>query len=175
MDVYLLEWLLTTVSGVFPKVAMGLYTHHKTVQEKPVVPCADMCGVVTQVGGDASPWKIGDRVLSTFNQTHFTGHAKAEYMQHGLGLPLDGVLATHRVFPAYGLVRAPNYMSDEEASTIPIAGVTAWMAINGMRPIGQNGGKGEYVLLQGTGGVSIAGLQIAKASGAKGELSICLP
>jgi NADPH:quinone reductase-like Zn-dependent oxidoreductase len=41
-----------------------------------------------------------------------------------------------------------------------------------MRPMGQNGGEGEYVLLLGTGGVSIAGLQIAKASGAKGLFSI---
>ena len=154
---------------------MGLYTHHNAIQEKPaIVPCADMCGVVTQVGKDASPWKVGDRVLSTFNQTHFTGHVKAEHMPHGLGLPLPGVLATHRVFPAYGLVKAPSYMSDQEASTLPIASVTAWMSINGMRPIGQNGGKDEYVLLQGTGGVSIAGLQIAKASGAKGESIICL-
>lgn len=62
-------------------------------------------------------------------------------------------------------------MSDEEACTLPIASVTAWMAINGTRPLGQNGGRGEYILLQGTGGVSIAGLQIAKASGAKGMLS----
>ncbi|QSZ37828.1 hypothetical protein DSL72_008928 [Monilinia vaccinii-corymbosi] len=34
-----------------------------------------------------------------------------------------------------------------------------------MRPLGQPAGKGESVLIQGTGGVSISGLQIAKASG----------
>lgn len=90
-------------------------------------------------------------------------------MAFGLGLPLDGVLASHRVFPAHGLVRCPSYMTDEEACTLPIAAVTAWMSINGMRPMGQSGGKDEYVLLQGTGGVSIAGLQIAKAAGAKGK------
>lgn len=81
---------------------------------------------------------------------------------------MDGVLASHRVFPARGLVKAPEYLSDTEAATLPIAPVTAWMSINGMRPMGQDGGAGEYVLLQGTGGVSIAGLQIAKAAGAKG-------
>lgn len=67
-------------------------------------------------------------------------------------------------------MKAPEYLSDEEASTLPIAAVTAWMSINGMRPMGQSGGEGEIVLLQGTGGVAIAGLQIAKASGAKGVL-----
>lgn len=42
------------------------------------------------------------------------------------------------------------------------------MAINGMRPLGQPGGEGETVLIQGTGGVAISGLQIAEASGAEG-------
>jgi NADPH:quinone reductase-like Zn-dependent oxidoreductase len=54
-------------------------------------------------------------------------------MKSGLGLPLPGVLAEYRVFPDYGLVRKPEYLSDEEAATLPIAGLTAWMAINGMR------------------------------------------
>lgn len=147
---------------------MGLYTHHKATQEKDtVIPCSDMCGVVKQVGKNA-PWKVGDRVLSIFNQTHLTGQVTAEDMKYGLGFPLPGVLATYRVFPASGLVKAPGYLSDEEASTLPIASVTAWMAINGMRPMGNNGGAGETILLQGTGGVSIAGLQIAKATGATG-------
>ncbi|GME46229.1 putative zinc-binding dehydrogenase [Neofusicoccum parvum] len=117
------------------EVAMGLYKHHKTVSEgktKPLVPCADACGVITAVGeGSATiPWKVGDRVVSIFNQTHLKGQVKAHHMAHGLGLPLDGVLATHRVFPSYGLVKAPEYMTDEEASCLPIAAVTAWMAIN---------------------------------------------
>ena len=65
-------------------------------------------------------------------------------------------------------MKKPEYLTDEEASTLPIAGVTAWMAINGMRPLGQAGGKGEKVLIQGTGGVAVNGLLIAKASGAEG-------
>ena len=90
-------------------------------------------------------------------------------MKNGLGFPLPGVLTEYRVFPEYGIVRAPDYLNDEEASTLPIAGLTAWMAINGTRPLGQPGGKGETVLIQGTGGVAISGLQIAKASGAQGK------
>jgi NADPH:quinone reductase-like Zn-dependent oxidoreductase len=149
---------------------MGLYTHHKSMHgEQPaLVPCSDMCGVVTAVGKNVTAWTPGDRVLSIFNQTHLTGQITPKEMPSGLGLPLPGVLTTYRVFPEYGLVPAPTYLSDEEACTLAIAGVTAWMSLNWMRPIGQSGGAGEYVLLQGTGGVSIAGLQIAKASGAKG-------
>jgi NADPH:quinone reductase-like Zn-dependent oxidoreductase len=155
-------------------VAMGEYTHHKSMhgqQQQPLVPCSDMCGIITDVGSGVKSWKVGDRVLSIFNQTHLSGQITPKEMTSGLGLPLPGVLTTHRVFPEYGLVRAPEYMTNEEACTLPIASVTAWMSLNGMTPIGQGGeGKGEYVLLQGTGGVSIAGLQIAKASGAKGNI-----
>lgn len=150
---------------------MGLYNHHRDIKDKPtVVPCSDMCGIITAIGPGVSAWKVGDRVLSTFNQTHLSGQITSKHMPYGLGFPLPGVLTTHRVFPEYGLVKAPEYLSDEEASTLPIAAVTAWMSINGMRPMGQSGGEGEIVLLQGTGGVAIAGLQIAKASGAKGVL-----
>ncbi|WAO96680.1 PKS-ER domain-containing protein [Fusarium falciforme] len=150
------------------EVAQGLYSHHQTIesgQPDALVPCSDMCGVVVAVG-EGVAWNIGDRVVSTWNQGHFTGSINPDIMKTGLGLPLDGVLQTHRIFPADALLKAPKYMSDEEASCLTIAAVTAWMAINQFRPLGQPGGKGEIVLLQGTGGVSISGLQIAHAAGA---------
>ncbi|KAJ5207484.1 Polyketide synthase enoylreductase [Penicillium cf. griseofulvum] len=150
------------------EVTKGEYKHHKSAeQDATIVPCSDMCGVVTQVGSSVTKWAVGDRVLSTFLPDHQTGQVTEKELGRSLGLPQDGVLATHRVFPDYSLVKAPSFMSDEEAATLPIASVTAWMSINGMRPMGQSGGKDEYVLLQGTGGVAIAGLQIAKAAGAK--------
>ncbi|KAJ4394481.1 hypothetical protein N0V93_003699 [Gnomoniopsis smithogilvyi] len=151
------------------EVAMGLYTHHKSMQggsNEPLVICSDMSGEITAVGNGVASWKKGDRVMGIFNQTHLTGQIKEHHMAHGVGLPLEGVLQDYRVFPETGLVRVPDHLSDEQASCLPIAALTAWMAINGTRPIGQSGGKGEVVLVQGTGGVSISGLQIAKASGA---------
>lgn len=150
------------------EVIMGLYNHHKGFGASPtLVPCSDICGTVISVG-QGSTWNFGDRCLSIFNQTHLKGQVTSEDMKSGLGSPLPGCLTEYRVFPSKGLVRAPAYLSDEEACTLPIAGVTAWMAINGMRPLGQPGGMGETVLIQGTGGVAINGLQIAKASGADG-------
>lgn len=155
------------------EVVMGLYNHHShsnSTTDDPaavLVPCSDMCGTI--VLSNSQSWAVGDRVLSIFTQTHLTGQIKAENMNSGLGLPLQGVLAEYRVFPDYGLVKAPGYLAAEEASTLPIAGLTAWMAINGMRPLGTSGGSGEKILIQGTGGVAINGLQIAKASGAEGK------
>lgn len=150
-------------------VAMGLYNHHKSMDggsNDPLVICSDMSGEITAVGKSVSSWKTGDRVMGTFNQTHLTGQIKEHHMAHGVGLPQEGVLQDYRVFPETGLVRVPDYLSDDQASCLPIAALTAWMAINWYRPLGQSGGKGEVVLVQGTGGVSISGLQIAKASGA---------
>ncbi|KAJ5245818.1 Polyketide synthase enoylreductase [Penicillium chermesinum] len=160
-----MPFLSTTVTWRSPK---GRYTHHRSVgQDATIVPCSDMSGTILTVGPGVTQWAAGDRVLSTFLPEHQTGQVSEKHLALGLGLPLDGVLATHRVFPAYSLVRTPDYLTDEEACTLPIAAVTAWMSINGMRPLGQSGGKDEYILLQGTGGVAIAGLQIAKAAGAK--------
>ncbi|KAL2350956.1 alcohol dehydrogenase [Cryomyces antarcticus] len=142
------------VSDTPSAVIMGFYNHHESVNKSlHVVPCSDMCGTVVRLGSSVrSSWQVGDRVLSTFNQTHLTGQITAKKMVSGLCLPLPGVLTQYRVFPAYGLVKAPVYLTDKEACTLPIAAVTAWM-------------EGETVLVQGTGGVSICGLQIAKASG----------
>lgn len=151
------------------EVIMGLYNHHKTVGEvATLVPCSDMCGTIVATGSSDGSWGIGDRCLSIFNQAHLKGQVTAKEMKSGLGFPLPGVLCEYRVFPETGLVKVPAYLSDEEACTLPIAGVTAWMSINGMRPLGQPGGKGEVVLIQGTGGVAVNGLLIAKASGAEG-------
>lgn len=148
---------------------MGMYNHHRSVDgatNEPLVLCSDICGEIAAVGPGVSSWKAGDRVMGTFCQAHLTGQIKEQYMATGVGLPLEGVLQDYRVYPETGLVKVPEYLSDEEASCLPIAAVTAWMAINGLRPLGQPGGEGEVILVQGTGGVSISGLQIAKASGA---------
>ncbi|KAH7133141.1 hypothetical protein B0J13DRAFT_94185 [Dactylonectria estremocensis] len=150
------------------EVVMGLYNHHSTIQDtEQLVPCSDMCGVV--VDGNSSKLKTGTRVMSIFNQSHLTGQVTEADMATGLGLPLPGVLTEYRCFPVESLVLVPEYMTDEEAACLPIAAVTAWMCINGMRPLGQpaDGSRKETVLLQGTGGVSVAGLQIAKAAGLK--------
>ncbi|KAI0169566.1 oxidoreductase [Hypoxylon sp. FL1284] len=150
------------------EVCMGLYTHHKTLEKgAPIVPCSDMCGTIEKLGpGGSGDLKEGDRVMGIFNQTHLTGQITEKDMASGLGFPLPGVLAQYRVFPASGLVKVPEYLTDDEAATLPIAAVTAWMAINTFQPLGRPlAGAGRAVLLQGTGGVSVAGLQIAKALG----------
>ena len=72
-------------------------------------------------------------------------------MATGLGLPLPGVLTEYRALSAQSLVAVPDYLTNEEACCLPIASVTAWMALNGFKPIGQHINGGETVVLQGTG------------------------
>jgi NADPH:quinone reductase-like Zn-dependent oxidoreductase len=157
---------------------MGLYNHHKSVEQPPaIVPCSDMCGVVVAVGpssyNTSDPYKSpafrvkeGDRVISTFAPTHITGQIQAKDLGNGLGGPAPGVLVQYRVFPTFGVVKIPEYMTDDEAACLPIAAMTAWMSLNCMRPKGEIVGKGETIVCQGTGGVSISAAQIASAAGA---------
>jgi NADPH:quinone reductase-like Zn-dependent oxidoreductase len=81
----------------------------------------------------------------------------------GLGGPVDGVLREYGVFNEQGLVLIPDSLSCREAATLPCAALTAWNALYGSRPLK----PGDTVLVQGTGGVSIFGLQFALAGGAE--------
>lgn len=160
------------------EVCMGLYNHHKSVDNPPaLVPCSDMCGVVAAVGpqsyntsdrlkNPAFRLQTGDRVISTFAQTHISGQIDGKDLASGLGGPTPGVLTQYRVFPTFGVVKIPDYLSDDEAACLPIAALTAWMSMNCMRPNGEIISKGETVVCQGTGGVSISAAQIAAAVGA---------
>ena len=117
------------------------------------VPLSDGAGEVVALGAGVESFAVGDRVVATFFQPP-TGAP--------LGSPLDGMLAEYGVFDQQGLVRVPQNLSLEEAATLPCAGVTAWNAlIEGKRVK-----PGDTVLTLGTGGVSMFGLQIAKAAGA---------
>jgi NADPH:quinone reductase-like Zn-dependent oxidoreductase len=65
--------------------------------------------------------------------------------------------------PASAFTRIPNGYSLEEAATLPCAALTAWRALFAEARIK----PGDWVLTQGTGGVSIFALQFAKAAGAR--------
>ncbi|KAF4575272.1 hypothetical protein EYR40_004992 [Pleurotus pulmonarius] len=140
-------------------IAKGLYGGDMIIQ-KDLVPCSDYSGEIALVGEDAQgKWKPGDRVCCNFAQMHVDGNAAPEAMSGG---PVHGVLSQYVICPAEGLGRIPAHLSFEEASTLPCAALTAYSALLGPIPVK----AGDYVLIQGTGGVSIFGLQFAVASGA---------
>jgi NADPH:quinone reductase-like Zn-dependent oxidoreductase len=105
----------------------------------------------------------GDRVVASFFLDWLDGPPNADAARSALGGAVDGTLTTHQVFPEHALVKIPEAFSFEEAATFPCAGVTAWHALVSTANIGSD----DTVLLLGTGGVSIFGLQIAKLRGAR--------
>ncbi|KAH0583163.1 hypothetical protein H2248_011045 [Termitomyces sp. 'cryptogamus'] len=127
-----------------------------------LVPCSDMAGEVMSVGEDVKDWKVGDRVCANFAIGHLHGDPTAATIATGLGGQVHGVLTEYRTFPANSLVSIPRSLSYEEASTLPCAALTAYNALHGPVPMK----AGDYVLVLGTGGVSIFGLQLAVAAGA---------
>ncbi|KAK0460395.1 alcohol dehydrogenase superfamily protein [Desarmillaria tabescens] len=127
-----------------------------------LVPCSDMAGEVVALGSDVTRWKVGDRVCANFSTDHLDGDVTAESISTALGGGQHGVLTEYRSLPDYSLVRIPEHMSYEEASTLPCAALTAYNALLGPKPVK----AGDTVLVLGTGGVSIFGLQFAIASGA---------
>jgi NADPH:quinone reductase-like Zn-dependent oxidoreductase len=62
-----------------------------------------------------------------------------------------------------GLVRVPAHLSDAEAACLPCAALTAWNALVRESQLK----AGDTVVLLGTGGVSLFGLQFAKMHGAR--------
>ncbi len=128
-----------------------------------VVPLSDGAGEIVALGDDVDHWRIGDRVCGIFTQSWLAGKRTADDGQHDLGGPIDGVLTEFRCFEAHGLVHIPAHLSYPEAATLPCAGVTAWNALFGARPIQ----AGETLLVMGTGGVSTFALQFATMAGAR--------
>jgi len=132
-------------------------------QKLPLIPCSDGAGEVVEVGFGVARVAPGDRVSPIFAQRWIAGVPTREKLRSTLGGPLDGTLAELAVFDQEGLVKIPEHLSDEEAATLPCAAVTAWSALV------TEGGvtAGDTVLVQGTGGVSLFALQIAKLLGAR--------
>jgi NADPH:quinone reductase-like Zn-dependent oxidoreductase len=128
-----------------------------------LVPVSDGAGEVVEVGKDVTRFRKGDRVMTSFFQGWIDGPLTFPAINTSLGGAIDGVLAEYAALSEQGLVRVPDSLSYEEAATLPCAGVTAWHALV------ESGGirEGQSVLLLGTGGVSLFGLQIAKLFGAK--------
>lgn len=128
-----------------------------------VVALSDGAGEVTQVGAGVTAWKPGDRVAGCFFRDWASGPFQMEYHSGALGGNFDGVLARSVVFAERGLVAAPPHLSWEAVASLPCAAVTAWQSL--MRRGALK--AGERVLLIGTGGVSMFGLQIAHTLGAE--------
>ncbi|MCX7863630.1 MAG: NAD(P)-dependent alcohol dehydrogenase [Novosphingobium sp.] len=127
-----------------------------------LIPLSDGAGEVIEIGEGVTEFAMGDAVISTFHPKWLDGHIERAQLDNSPGGPADGFACEEATRPASHFTRAPGNLSHVEAATLPCAGVTAWRALvtDGCIKPGAN------VLVQGTGGVSLFALQIAKAAGA---------
>jgi NADPH:quinone reductase-like Zn-dependent oxidoreductase len=129
----------------------------------PLVPLSDGAGEVVEVGEKVTRFKPGDRAVANFFQSWLAGSPRSSFFRSALGGALDGMLTQYIALSEDGLVRVPDYMSFEEAATLPCAALTSWNALVSRGRLT----AGETVLVLGTGGVSIFALQFARILGAR--------
>jgi NADPH:quinone reductase-like Zn-dependent oxidoreductase len=127
------------------------------------IPLSDGAGEVLAVGADVKRFKVGDRVAGIFFERWIDGAPSADVLATARGGNATGMLSEVIVADPESLVAIPSHLSYEEAATLPCAGVTAWVGLFKRGRIE----PGQFVLLEGTGGVSVFGLQFAAAAGAK--------
>lgn len=128
---------------------------------KPLIPLSDGAGIVTEVGIGVGGLRPGDRVLGHYTTAWMDGPFASANNATKLGGPLDGWLAEDVILPESALLTVPDYLTLEEASTLPVSGLTAWTALSEAADL-----RGRHVLIEGKGSVSLMALQIAHAAGA---------
>lgn len=141
-------------------IAMGFYGSPGLTL--PLVPLSDGAGQVVEVGDGVTQIQAGDRVTSLFWQDWMDGVANGANRSISTGCEAPGMLTEYALLPESAVARFPDNLSYDEAATLPCAGLTAWTSLTTHARVK----PGETVLLMGTGGVSLFGLQFAKALGA---------
>ncbi|WP_035351918.1 zinc-dependent alcohol dehydrogenase family protein [Edaphobacter aggregans] len=137
----------------------GNYNPHL---EFPITQVADAVGEVVALGPNTTRVKVGDRVVTNYCTRWIDGPPTTKESLYSLGNIIPGALAEYLVLSENAIALAPSYLTNDEAAALPCAGLTAWYSLV------EKGGltTGQTVLVQGTGGVSLFGLQIAHALGA---------
>ncbi len=139
----------------------GMYGRGSAGTKDVITPFSDGCGVIEAVGTGVTKFKVGDRVATLFFQNWTSGPPNLEKLMSALGFPIPGAGAELQVFGQDGVSKVPEFLTDQQVATLPCAGLTAWRGLfedASLEP-------GDTVVLQGTGGVSIFGLQFARAAG----------
>jgi len=127
------------------------------------IPMSDGAGEITAVGSDISNWKIGDKVMSMFFPFWIEGKPTFQKMVGVSGETVDGYIAEESAVLGSAISSMPESYSYAEAATLPCACLTAWRGLVVEGKIK----AGDSVLIEGTGGMSLFGLQLAKMVGAR--------
>ncbi|MGY0035734.1 zinc-dependent alcohol dehydrogenase family protein [Pedobacter sp. NJ-S-72] len=128
------------------------------------IPISDGAGTVVETGSEVTAVTKNDKVAGLFLPKWIEGKLTADKKVYSLGGKLrDGLLQEYVVFHESELIRVPDFLTNEEAATLPCAALTAWHALVEKGDIK----AGSKVLIQGTGGVSLFSIQFAQMAGAE--------
>jgi len=129
---------------------------------------SDMAGDVLATGSGVGHLRPGDRVVNAPFLDWPAGRLTPDGMKTLVGAGgVDGVLCEQVHYPAAALVTMPSHFTYHEGATLPIAGLTAWASVVSRGHVL----AGEWVLLHGTGGVSVFATQLARIAGARALLT----
>ncbi|ASK88861.1 zinc-dependent alcohol dehydrogenase family protein [Sphingorhabdus sp. SMR4y] len=131
------------------------------------IPLSDGVGVVEAIGEGVAGFAVGDRVTAPHFLNWLDGPYNFGIFGTDLGVTADGWLAEKITLPASAAIVLPDAVDDQTAASLSVVAGTVWhamVAFGAVKP-------GELVLAQGTGGVSIFALQLAKALGADFAIS----
>lgn len=131
--------------------------------ELPLIPVSDGVGEIVALGRNVTRLVEGDRACPLFMPKWQKDEPSGVYLNPMLGGPLDGVMAEYVVADETAVCRVPGYLTDAEASTLPVAALTAWSALHTYGKVK----PGDRILVQGSGGVSLFALQLALAAGCR--------
>ena len=98
-------------------------------------------------------------------QRWIDGDRTADAFESSRGGNSGGMLSEMIVSSEESLVSIPNHLTWEEAATLPTAGVTAWVGLFKYGDLA----AGDYVLLEGTGGVSTFGSVVRGGRGREAD------
>lgn len=146
------------------QIATGTYPA-PTSPPAGLVPVSDAAGKVLAIGSSVHTVSVGDRVVTHLTSDWKHGEIGNEMQRRALGGGIDGVLAKHVVLDQYNLLPIPEHMDYRQAASLPVAGLTAFHCLFGHA--GKTLQPGQTLLVEGTGGVSIAALQLALSAGAR--------
>jgi NADPH:quinone reductase-like Zn-dependent oxidoreductase len=124
---------------------------------------SDGAGVVTAVGDGVEGFAAGDRVLSHFFPHWRSGRPTADQLGGVPGDNVDGFAAGSVTMRQAAFSRMPANLDFAQAATLTCAGLTAWRAVM----VETRLTPGDWVLVQGSGGVSVFALQFARMIGCR--------
>ena len=133
------------VNPVDGMIRSGMFAKHEKAAF-PMVPGADIAGIVEKTGSKVTKFKPGDPVYAY------------------LSLKNGGGYAEYTIATETELSPKPKSLTFVEAAGVPLAALTAWQALIDAAKLS----AGQTVLIHGgSGGVGSFGIQMAKARGAK--------